>query len=446
MSHFRTSTCVVLALVLCGSVGTYAAENAFESENWTARFQSTYIWQKKPGFDAAYTGQNSLLTNREKSYTFTNTAYLGFRPWNGGELYLNPEIAQGAPFSNLSGMGGFPSGELTKAGGTNPKLYRQRLFLRQTWNFGGGSELVEADLNQMAGMVDRNRFVLTVGNFSTLDVFDDNTYAKDPRTQFMNWGAWSYSAFDYAADARGYGWGVAGELYRGDWVFRFGRMSGPRDPNGLPIDYQVGRHYGDQFEIEHAHQIGELPGKIRLLAWRNRAIVASFQDALAYGQAHPADPNHQWILQARNGEKIKYGIGIGAEQAITGDLGVFFRGMTADGRTETYAFTEVDASLTAGFSLKGGAWKRGNDTVGMALMRNMLGTDRRNYLAAGGISFFIGDGALRYKPEDIVEVYYSWNAWKNVYLTADFQRINNPAYNADRGPVSIGGVRFHAEF
>lgn len=433
-------------LLLSGCGYACAADGAFESENWTARYQTTYIWQKKPGFDAAYSGQNSLLATPEKSYTFTATAYLGFRPWNGGELYFNPELTQGAPFSNLSGLAGFTNGELTKVSGTEPKVYRQRAFLRQTWNLGGGSETVEADLNQMAGLVDRNRFVLTAGNFSTLDVFDDNIYAKDPRTQFMNWGNWAYAAYDYAADARGYGWGAAGEWYRGDWVYRFGRMTGPREPNGLPIDYQIGRHYGDQFEIEHAHQLGGLPGKVRLLAWRNRANLASYQDALAYGLANPGDPNHQWILKVRSGEKIKYGYGVNVEQALSSNLGAFLRAMNSDGRTETYAFTEADASLSVGLSLKGGAWQRGNDTVGVALLRNMLGPERRSYLAAGGISFFIGDGALNYRPEDIVEAYYSWNAWKNVYLTADFQRVNNPAYNADRGPVNFAGVRFHAEF
>jgi hypothetical protein len=446
---FSIFQAVVLA-ALFGVASARAADTAAEpgaaAENWTARFQTTYIWQRKPGFDAAYSGQNSLLANREKSYTFTTTAYLGFKPWNGGELYFNPEITQGVPFSNLSGMGGFSNGELTKATGSNPKIYRQRVFLRQTWNMGGGSEAVEADLNQMAGMVDRNRFVLTAGNFSTLDIFDDNAYAKDPRTQFMNWGGWSYAAYDYAADSRGYAWGAAGEWYRGDWVYRFARMTGPRDPNGLPIDYQIGRHYGDQFEIEHAHTIGDLPGKVRVLGWRNRAITASFRDALAYGLANPADPNKQWILKARNGEKIKYGIGVNAEQALSSNLGAFVRAMNADGRTETYAFTEVDASVAAGLSLKGGAWQRGKDTVGVALMRNMLGADRRDYLAAGGISFFIGDGRLRYKAEDIVEIYYSWNAWKNVYLTADFQRVNNPGYNADRGPANFAGLRFHAEY
>ena len=95
MTSFRRWIPVALAFVLCDVTLSPAAEMGFEVENWTARFQTSYMWQKKPGFDAAYSGQNSLISNREKSYTFTNTAYLGFRPWNGGELYFNPEIAQG---------------------------------------------------------------------------------------------------------------------------------------------------------------------------------------------------------------------------------------------------------------------------------------------------------------------------------------------------------------
>jgi high affinity Mn2+ porin len=434
----------VLTLSSRAVVCAPAPDEQFES--WTAKVQSTYIWQKKPAFDAPYSGQNSLVANREKSYTFTTTAYVGARPWAGGEVYFNPEVTQGAAFSNLAGLAGFTNGEVTKVSGTNPKVYRQRLFLRQTWNLGGDREQIESDLNQMAGMVDKNRFVLTVGNFSTLDVFDDSAYAKDPRAQFMNWSNWAYAAFDYAADARGYGWGLAGEWYQGDWVVRFGRMTGPREPNGLPIDHQIGRHYGDQVELEHAHSWRGLPGKVRLLAWRNRANLASFRDALNYGLANPNDPDRQWIFKARNGEKIKYGYGVNVEQALSSNVGAFLRAMNTDGRTETYAFTEVDASLSAGVSIKGGAWGRAKDVVGAALARNMLGADRRNYLAGGGISFFIGDGALRYAPETIFETYYSWNVWKAVGLTLDYQRVQNPAYNADRGPVNFIALRLHAEF
>lgn len=415
-------------------------------EDTTARYQTTYNWQKHPAFGAAYSGMNSLHAHAEKMYTFSATAHWGFRPWPGGEIYFNPELVQGIPFSEfLIGLGGFTNGEITRAAGTNPSVYRQRLFLRQTWNHGGGSEPVEADLNQMAGTVERNRFVLTIGNFSTLDVFDGNAYAKDPRTQFMNWGNWTYSAYDYAADARGFGWGFAAQWYQGDWVLRFARMTGPKVPNGLPVDFELLKHYGDQIEVERAHTLFDRPGRIRVLGWRNRAILASFKDALDYFNSHPGG-NPQTIFDVRNGEKIKYGIGVNVEQALTADAGFFLRAMKADGRTETYAFTEVDASLSTGLLFEGGAWGRAGDALGVALMRNALSDDRRRYLEAGAISYFIGDGALRYRPESVFEGFYSLNVYKGVWFTADYQRIANPAYNADRGPVNVFALRFHAQF
>jgi hypothetical protein len=421
---------------------------AADVEDTTARFQTTYNWQKHPAFSAAYSGPNSIIADSEKMYTFTATAFFGFRPWQDGELYFNPEMAQGVPFStNLVGLGGFTNGEITRAAGPNPVVYRQRVFLRHTWNKGGGSEKVEAGLNQLAGAVDKNRFVLTAGNFSVLDVFDPNTYAKDPRTQFMNWGNWTYAAYDYAADSRGFGWGFAAEWYRNDWVLRLGRMSGPQQPNGLPLDLALGKHYGDQLEVEHAHTLGEQPGKIRLLAWRNRAVTASFKDALDWLNAHPGQYSGPTALvEARNGEKIKYGLGINVEQAISDNAGFFLRAMQADGRTETYAFTEADGSLSTGLSFRGAPWGRADDTLGLSLARNTISEDRRRFLEAGGISFFIGDGALRYRPETIFEGYYSLKAGKAIWLTADYQRIQNPAFNADRGPMNVYALRFHAEF
>lgn len=416
-----------------------------EHEDWTARFQTTYVRQVKPAMQSAYSGPNSLRAEKEYSYTATATAYLGVRPWQGGELYLNPEITQGIPFSGLAGAGGFSNGELTRTAGSEPKLYRQRFFLRQTWGLGGGDEKIDADLNQMAGLVDKNRIVLTLGNFSTLDVFDGNAYAKDPRVHFMNASFMAPLSYDYAADARGFGWGFATEWYQDDWVLRFGRMTGPKEPNMLPIDYRIMKHYGDQLELEHAHTLLDKPGKVRLLAWRNRARLASFTDAVDYLRANPgSDP--QAIFAVRNGDKIKYGAGINIEQAITNELGFFLRAMKADGRTETYAFTETDASLGTGLSLKGSAWGRGMDTLGLAFAHNTLSKERRDYLAAGGVSFFIGDGRLNYRPEQIFETYYSVHLGKNVFISADYQRMRNPGYNADRGPANFYALRFHAEF
>jgi len=429
----------------CLALPSFAQAADEDYEDSTARFQATYIRQNKPAFNAAYSGTNSLDASKAMSYTATLTGYLGFRPWSGGEFYLNPEITQGVPFSGLTGSGAFTNGELTRTAGTKPHLYRQRIFLRQTWNLGGGDEKIEGGLNVMAGTVDKNRIVLTVGNFSTLDVFDGNRFAKDPRVQFMNAGFMTYLAYDYAADARGFGVGFAAEWYQDDWVYRIGRMSGPKDPNMLPTDFQLGKHYGDQIEVQHNHELLGQPGAIRVLAWRNRAKLARFDDALAYRNANP-DANPQTIFAVRTNEQIKYGVGLNVEQAFGDDLGVFLRAMKADGRTETLAFTETDGSLGTGATLKGTAWRRAQDTVGLGYVRNTLSGDRRRYLEAGGISFFIGDGALNYRPEQLLEAYYSINVLKNTQVTFDAQRMWNPAYNADRGPVNFAALRLHTEF
>jgi hypothetical protein len=448
VNFYTVLTQLWLALLLSSfALSSLARAETPDTENLSAHFQLTYNWQKHPAYQAAYSGPNSIIAGHEKMYTFTTSAFLGFRPWEGGELYLTPEVSQGVPFStNLVGLGGFTNGEITRAAGPHPTLYRQKLFLRQTWNNGGVSQHVDANLNQLAGYADKNRFVLTVGNFSTLDVFDPNTYAKDPRTQFMNWGNWTYAAFDYAADARGFGWGFAAEWYQDDWALRFGRMSGPQEPNMLPVDLALGSHYGDQLEIEHAHQLYGHPGKVRVLGWRNRAKLASFSDALAWLNAHPGQYSGPDALYAvRNTEKIKYGLGLNVEQELSDNAGLFLRAMQADGRTETYAFTEVDGSLSSGFLIKGGSWERSEDTIGLSLMRNTLSDERRRFLEAGGTSFFIGDGALRYRPEGIFEGFYSMGISKSIWLTTDYQRIRNPAYNADRGPINVYAIRLHAE-
>jgi hypothetical protein len=441
--HLLKSTILGVGIFVCSISGAQTTD----FEDSTSKYQLTMNWQRHAAFkDNGTTAINSLLSKNESMYTFSTTAHWGTRVWQDGELYFNPEIVSGVPFSgNLVGLGSFTNGEITRAGGMDLKLYRQRLFLRQTWNQGGGTEKIESDFNQMAGTVDKNRVVLTAGNFSTLDVFDDNAYAKDPRTQFMNWGNWTYSAYDYAADARGYGWGFAVEWYLNDWVFRLGRMTGPKQPNDLPIDYQIGKHYGDQLEIEHAHNIANRPGKARVLLWHDRANMASFTDALRYlNTFNPADK--ETILQVRNGDKNKYGLGFNIEQELTDNIGAFMRVMKTDGRTETYAFTEADNSFSGGVLIKGDAWSRTDDTVGLSFLQNQLSKERRQYLEAGGLSFFIGDGSLTYKPENIFEGFYSFGINKTSWLTVDYQHIMNPAYNATRGPVQVYAFRLHSEF
>ena len=424
-----------------------------DNETVSIHGQVTYNWQRHGNFsDPRGAGANSLTSSADKMYTFTSTAFLGMRPWTNGELYFNPEVAQGVPFGgNLVGLGGFTNGEITRAAGSSPSLYRQRLFVRHTWNRGGGVEVLEAGANQLAGSVDRNRVVLTAGNFSTLDVFDHNAYANDPRTQFMNWGGWTYAAYDYAADSRGFGWGAAFEWYQDEWAFRVGRMTGPKDPNGLPVDYAIHKRFGDQVEIEREHQLRGQPGKVRVLWWHNRAVLARFDDAsqirqLQINRGEPAYADPTALVLARAGEQDKHGLGLNIEQALSPAVGFFLRWMKADGKTETHAFTEADGSFATGLLVNGGVWGQADDSVGVALMHNTLSAQRRRFLALGGISFFIGDGYLDYKPETILETYYSRAVARDVWVTLDYQHVANPAYNAARGPVHVMAVRLHAEF
>jgi high affinity Mn2+ porin len=232
--------------------------------------------------------------------------------------------------------------------------------------------------------VDKRRVVLTAGNLSVLDIFDNNAYSHDPRRQFLNWAFMTHGAYDYAGDARGYTWGAALEYFHDDWAIRAGRFIQPKEPNQLALDSRIFKHYGDQIEVERAHTLGNQPGTLRILAFRNRAVMSRFDDALDLAARTGTAPD---INAVRTGEQVKTGIGINLEQAIAADVGVFSRAMWADGQTEAYAFTEIDRSLSEGTLIKGGIWGREQDSIGFALARNELSNAHRDYLAAGGARF-----------------------------------------------------------
>lgn len=432
-------------------ISPLAWADAPAAETWNAHGQATYIWQTKPAMTAPYTGPNSLIGPREHSYSFTATAALGWRPYAGAELYANAEAAQGVPLSNLAGLGGFSNGEMARSSGATLKVYRARLFGRQTWALGGDAgqagsapgDAVESDFNQLAGLLPQRRLVLTVGNLSVADLFDDNAYSHDPRTQFLNWSLMSMGAYDFAADARGYSTGAALEWFHDDWALRYGRFALPREPNQQSLDPQLLRHYGDQLELEHHHRIAGQPGALRVLVFHDRTRLARFDDALARGRQTGAAPD---INAVRSRVQDKWGVGVGLEQALTPDIGLFARVSQADGQTETDAFTEIDRSLSAGLLLNGAPWQRAGDSLGLGLAVNRLSAARRDYLAAGGISFFIGDGRLRYGAEQVLELFYSLRLAPGVDLSLNGQRITHPGYNADRGPATFVATRLHVEF
>jgi hypothetical protein len=419
-----------------------AFAQAATQEDWSLHAQATYVYQSKDAFPARYSGPNSLRPEHERSYTFSTTFYLGMRPWRGGELYVNPEGVQGVALSKVTGLGGFTNGEIQKAAGPNLTVYRARAFLRQTFELGGDREQVEADANQLAGSTSANRVVLTLGNIAVTDIFGTNTYAGDPRTQFLNWSFLTYGAYDYAADLRGYTWGAAVEYYRGDWTLRAGRFMQPRQSNGRRLNQHIVESYGDQVELERRHDLDGRPGKLQVLLYRNVASMAKFSEALALAQATGTTPDITAVRRSQS----KVGVGVGAEQALSEDVGLFARASMHDGRTETFAFTEIDRSISAGAVIKGDRWRRGGDTFGVGLVQNAISKSHRDYLAAGGTTFFLGDGALTYRPERILEAYYSVGVVRGVFVTLDYQHIANPGYNADRGPVNVGSLRLHAEF
>ncbi|MGE5468739.1 MAG: carbohydrate porin [Ignavibacteria bacterium] len=454
VAAFRRASLYLLGVATCLMV-SIAEADAAPAENETpaleAHFQTTYVWQRKPAFAARYSGENSLVTAREpRSYTLTATGYVGGRPWDGGEIWFNPEAVSSQSLSGLHGLGGFTNGENEKGGGPNPTAYRARLFMRHTWSMGGGTDDVAPAPNRLGGSADRNRVVLTAGNLSVTDIFDANAYSHDPRTQFLNWTIMTSGAYDFAADTRGYTWGAAVEWYQGVWAVRAGRFEQPIDSNGFALDSRIFRHYGDQLELEHSHEIGGRPGKLRLLAFRNHARMGSFQEALDAWRAGGSIGVPSVAVVRR--DQAKLGFGVNAEQALGAEVGVFFRASRNDGRTESYAFTEVERSVSGGIEIKGGAWQRPDDAVGFAFVQNGLASAHRAYLAAGGLGAFIGDGppppgtSFRYANEQIVEAYYSLQLAKGLSASLDWQRARNPAYNADRGPVSFVGARLHFEY
>jgi high affinity Mn2+ porin len=202
-----------------------------------------------------------------------------------------------------------------------------------------------------------------------------------------------------------------------------------------------------QYEIvaegEERHTFWGEPGKVKLLGYFNRARMGSYNDAVALGLATHTIPDTALVRRPAT----RPGVAINIEQQIDDQLGVFARLSLNDGSEEAYEYTEINKSVAAGLSLKGSSWGRGDDTVGAALVVNGISKSARAYFAAGGIGILIGDGSLvHYGSEDIAELYYNATVTSWLGATADYQFVGNPAYNRDRGPVSILGVRIHAQF
>jgi len=441
-----------------------AGKHDLRRERWNAYGQFTYISSWKAPFSAAYTNSNgsehSLSPSSEHSFTATATLFAGYRLWPGAEVYLVPELISSRPLSGLVGLGAsIQNFELQKQGALKPSAYLSRVYLAQTINLGGSRAPRASGPMQLGTTVDSRRLLFVIGYYSVLDFFDRNSVVGDPRRQFFNMAFLSHGAYDFAADSRGYTFGGLFEFHYDDWAVRAGRFAAPIEPNQLALNYHLGEYYSDQAELEHAHRVLGQPGVVRLLGYRNRENMGGFSDAVTafqvdpghnaaactsfnYGSQNATAPDFCWIRKPR----IKLGMGVSFEQQVTNDVGVFARAMVSDGRTEVYSFTSSDRSASLGAVVHGGPWHRPLDVVGTAYAASWISSAHAQYLALGGIDGFIGDGRLNRASERVWELFYSLHVLGSITLSADYQHIENPAYNADRGPVNLLSGRIHAEF
>ena len=403
--------------------------------------QATSTMQSVPGFAAPYAGANSLKPN-DTQETADVTAYLGARLWRGAELWANAEIDQGYGLSNTLGVAGFPSGEAYKVSKPNPYFKLPRLFLRQTIDLGGETSAMEPAANQLARAQSANRLVLTLGKFGVTDIFDANSYAHDPRGDFMNWSVIDAGSFDYAANSWGYTFGGAAEWYQGPWTLRLGLFDLSKQPNDTALETNLSQ-YELTSELEHRHTIAGHPGVVRLGLWANHGRFLKLADAIAAYNTNSIMPDPASLRR----QQTRLGGYLNVEQELSASVGLFARAGLADGSIEAYNFTDIDRTLSVGAQIKGALWGRADDKIGLAGVVNAISKARQTYFADGGLGILVGDGRLPHPgDEQIIESYYDWQLRKGLNLTGDYQFIANPGYNRDRGPAHVFALRLHAGF
>ena len=417
------------------------AQDTVKQQRTNFHFQQTIITQFKPAFSAPYSGQNSLSPKEETQSSITTTFFTAARLWKGAEVHFDPELSGGAGLSQTLGIAGFPNGETFRVGGVQNKIYIGRLYFKQNFEWGKEKDTIGDDADVLAGLKSNRYFSFAIGKFNMGDFFDQNNFSHDPRMQFMNWALMDNAAWDYPANTRGYVIGAYTELGQPDWTLRFAITMVVTQANASIWDAKIAKANTQTIEYEKRYTIAGQKGTLRLFGFLNNGKFGNYDLAIAQ---NPKAPNVDTTQQYG---RHKYGFGINTDQYLTKDFGVFAKASYNDGHTQTWFFTEIDRSLTFGGVLKGTQWHRGEDDTGLAFIVNGLSDPHRNYLAAGGYGFLIGDGKLNYAPEMIAEFYYKLNAYqKKFFLTPDYQFIINPAYNKDRGPVNVFSIRAHVEF
>ncbi|HVI10717.1 MAG TPA: carbohydrate porin [Candidatus Binatia bacterium] len=425
--------------------GTESMFPHFKDTRFWLSGQANFIFQTHPPFHALYSGPHSLSSNYEKATSRVLTLYTGLRLNNSTEVLVDIEEAGGSALSLGFGLAGNTDLDIVR----NPLLskapYLGRAMIHKV--FALSKDKIENDRSFLSlfDELPRRRLELRFGKFSMPDFFDINSVGSDTHFQFINWTTDNNGAWDYAADTRGYTVGLTADFEDRNWGFRFAEALMPSVANGINLVYRPWQAHAENWEYELRH--GVIPGRsgvVRVLAYTNSANMGIYRNAVENFEAGltpvPDITAHSWHITR------KYGFGFNFEQTLARNLTVFGRTGWDNGKTESFAYTEVDQTVATGVAANGAWWRRKQDRAGLAFVSNAIKKDHQTYLADGGLGFLLGDGKLNYGRENIVESYYTLHVWRGIYVGPGLQHLDNPGYNRDRGPVLVPTFRAHVEF
>jgi hypothetical protein len=424
--------------------GTASMFPHFKDSRFWLSGQANFIFQTHPDFPALYSGPHSLSPHYEKATSRVVTLYTGVRLSNSTEILVDIEEAGGAALSTGLGLAGDTDLDIVR----NPLLskapYLARGMIHKVFALSKDQVENQRSFFSLFEELPRRRLEVRFGKFSIPDFFDINSVGSDTHLQFTNWTIDNNGAYDYAADTRGYTVGFTADYEDGNWGLRFAEALMPKVANGIDLVWKPWQAHAENLEYELRHgMIPHKAGVVRLLAYTNYANMGIYREQIIQAAERDATPDitaHPWQITR------KYGFGINLEQSLTQYLAAFGRFGWDNGKTESFAYTEVDQTFAEGVGAKGAWWHRKQDRAGIAFVTNAIKKDHQNYLAAGGLGFLLGDGKLNYGRENILESYYTAHVWRGIYLAPGVQHVVNPGYNRDRGPVIVPSFRAHIEF
>jgi high affinity Mn2+ porin len=420
-----------------------------ETSRYWISGQANIILQWHPSFPAQYTGTNSLTPGAQSATTHVLTLYTGYELSDTTEVFADAEYATGGGIGHAFGLAGYTnldSVRTVQGTALSTAPYLARLMLRQIIPLTPERVKADRDALHLATSLPARRIEFRVGKFDVVDFFDVNSFGSDSHLQFMNWTVDNNGAYDYSANTRGYTDGAILE-YDDHWfTARFAETLMPKIANGINLDADVARARAENLEFEaRGNLFLHRAGVVRFLSYLNHANMGSYERAIdEYLASDKTSPPN--IVATRRQGRHKYGFGLNFEQEIISQVSVFGRLGWSDGHNESFAYTEDDRTVEIGGFTRGSLWHRRNDRAGVAFVANGIVAAHQQYLALGGLGFLLGDGGLSYGPEKIVEGFYTAHLWRGFFASFDIQHINNPGYNMARGPVTVGAVRFHADF